>query len=178
MNNELGKIFTNPNGKTIPYELEHFFNSSNFLISKYNYNKPNSYFDLINKADALGMEQFTLPPNDFFAIIKKLLDYNFKVKSVEFDPPLNEEDQELFNRKFELVSNESINDNNLSVIKEQFDQYNKDLHSIPRKLFFLSYQGNGYTLYNNGIIDIEDEHEINELGGLLTSFVDEVQSRQ
>lgn len=177
MNNDLGKIFITNNNYAND-DFESFYQSSNFLITKYNYNQPNSYIDLINRADALGFEQLTLPPSYFFVIMKKLVENSYRVKSIHFDPPLEEEDQDFFDRRFENALRDVHNGHEgLNTVKVIIDNYNKELHSIPQKLSFLSNQGNGYTIYNNGVLDIEDEEEINEIGIVLSSFINEVQSR-
>ncbi|MNB86273.1 hypothetical protein D3C75_332130 [compost metagenome] len=159
----IGKIFID--NKKNPFSQGNLYREDDAIIIFYDYNKLNSYLDVLNTANEHGLTQIILTPNKFVKLINKLEPLNLKAKKIEFDPPLQEEDQEFANK----VLRE--NKNNGESLQESVDFYNKEYNSIPKNLTFFSQNGNSYSLYNNGVISIEEKEEIHELNPFLRLLI-------
>ncbi|AUS27050.1 hypothetical protein MMB75_05500 [Paenibacillus sp. P2(2022)] len=164
----IGKIFSGLTGQTPRpiKEKNKVHENENLVIIFYDYKKSNSYLSVLNDANANGLRQLIFPPNRFSKVIKNLSELNFKVKNIEFDPPLNQEDQLSINKT--LV--EGIIEENFIKIHDEISFYNSEQDSIPKKLSFMSKNGNYYSLFNNGVISIEEEEDVGELNPFLTTL--------
>jgi hypothetical protein len=140
------------------------YEENDIVIVFYDYKKISSYIDVLNNAYSNGLFQLIFTPNKFINVIKDLSDLNFNVKKIEFDPPLESEEQELINK----ILFENVRLKNFSRITKEITILNDEQDFIPKKLSFMSQSGNYYSLFNNGIVSIEDDEYISELSPFLS----------
>lgn len=175
MQGNIGKIFITNKLSKAQHPL-HFFEHSHmandFLIAYYDYSQPNSYSDLINKAYELKLGHLILGPYKMVMLIRKLLESSFKIKKIEFEPKLSEDEQTYIE---ELIFNLLNEKNNVKKLSD-FIFYNDDEYNIiPWKISFISPNSNYYSVYNNGVITTEDSQSISEIEGVFSSLIHGVQ---
>ncbi|MCY9511978.1 hypothetical protein M5W68_00030 [Paenibacillus larvae] len=159
----IGKLFADNQADTQKQLQNKTYQVDNAIVIFYDYTKSNSYISILNKANDLGLKQIIITPYKFSNVIKFLSESKFKVKTMEFDPPLETEKQNNFNK----VLSENLTKKSYDEITKEIYYYNDEYNSIPRKMSFLSDKGNRYSLFNNGIIYFEEEKGIQDLNSFL-----------
>lgn len=162
----IGKMFAGhfQTPQSDPVDQIEFYSSNHLTILFYDYKKSNSYLTVLNTGFQKGLHQIIFTPYKFSKIAEKLHELKYKLKKIEFDPPL-EDETILESIQHSMVNNEFKN------FYQEVLYLNEEYDTIPKKLSFLSSSGNRYSIFNNGIISIEERNEIEEINPFLDSLV-------
>ncbi|GIO03042.1 hypothetical protein NW801_13890 [Brevibacillus laterosporus] len=144
-----------------------------YVISSYDLTKRNSYLSLLNSASRAGLKQLLLTSATYTFLIEKLIQNNFKVHKVEFEGQSSEEE---FETLCILIADLGIQKCNTEIqkklkeIQDMILYLDEKLNSYPKKLTFYK-RGNTYSLYNNGVLFIEDEEQLDLLDELISPTI-------
>ncbi|WP_394223595.1 hypothetical protein [Priestia aryabhattai] len=142
--------------------------TKDFLIVCYNYLLPNSYKKVLNNAAKNGLRQFLLTPYKFVKLVEILLSSDFHVKKIDFNPIIEPDD---FIDLDVLLSHNDMA-SFISILDAEITYIDEELDSIPSKITF-SKGGYDYSIYNNGIVFVEDDKLLIELNDVFASLLNE-----
>lgn len=161
-------------------QLANLFSQSNIwdidnsLVGiSYDYCK-NQYKDLLNKAYDLNISQKIITSRTFVKIIKKCIDNKYFLRKIDFIESIPEDVSECINENIEnLNSNRNIEEKNIFE-KSIIDELNWLIRNDGIDIKFISIRIKdkdnlkvGVSIYNNGVISVDNISILDNLAELL-----------